>query len=478
MRVGTWRNARVARPFSVWGSAAHPRAYGIYLRRRSRRLWRSLHLSAPLWRRWSGEGIRAVVYGSDEPWRTHAVLLLVLLLCSLVGSSSAVASRVGAAAPRPLAPQLVPVFPASMDAAIDTEIAHMSLDEELGQLFIAELRGTTLTSEDAAMVGQLHAGGIILYNFNLQNAAQAQALITSAQNGAALPLLVTVDEEGGFVDRLAPIYGRRPSAAQIGATGSTDYAFAQGKQAGEDMAALGFNLDLAPDVDVELVAGPDQVTRTFGSTPAKVTSLAGAYLAGLHAAGVGGTLKHFPGLGAATSDAHKDLPEIDQSRTQIEAVELAPYRALVASGQVDAIMATDLLMPALDPSMPAELSPTIMTGVLRGDLGYNGVIITDALYMAGIADRYSMPQAGVLAIEAGDDLLEGPWTAEQMAPMIAALRTAVQTGQISKARIDASVHRILALKERLGILHLVWARPNTVALDGPTPVHIEALARP
>lgn len=398
------------------------------------------------------------------PWGARGVLLFLLLFC---GAARSLPSPAVQRAPRAHVTYTIsvtlsaPHLAYNEDAAIDQEIAHMSLDEELGQLFVAEMQGTTFTREDAAMVGQLHAGAIILYGFNLQSIAQARAMIASAQASAAVPLFVAIDEEGGFVDRLQPIYGSRPSAAQIGATGSTHYAYTQGRQAGDDMAALGFNLDLAPDVDVELVAGPDQVTRTFGSTPRAVTALAGAYLDGLHAAGVGGTLKHFPGLGAATTDAHKDLPVIDRSRTQIEASELAPYRSLIDAGDVDAIMATDLLMPAFDPTLPAELSPKIIDGVLRGQLGYQGVIITDALYMRGVTDRFSMAEAGVLAVEAGDDMLEGPWSAEQMAPMIAALRAAVESGQISKARLDQSVHRILALKERLGIMHLVWARPHT-----------------
>lgn len=414
---------------------------------------------------WLGDGPRRAVYA--------ALLAVLLIVAASVTTPSTRAqhqdaltlSTASTSTGEFIADDASPIIPSNLDAAIDQKIAGMSLDEELGQLFIAELQGTTLTDEDVRMVEQLHAGGIILYNFNLTSTPQARALITSAQAHATLPLLVTIDEEGGFVDRLSNIYGYRPSASQIGATGSASYARAQGQQAGADMAALGFNLDLAPDVDVQLVAGPDQRTRTFGSTPGAVTTLAGAYLDGLHDAGVGGTLKHFPGLGAATSDAHKDLPVINRSRGQIEAVELAPYRTLIASGDVDAIMTTDVLMPALDPTMPAELSPTIVNGILRGELGYTGVVITDALYMAGVTDRYTMAQAAVLAIEAGDDLLEGPGSAEQMAPMIQALREAVQSGKISKAQIDQSVHRILYLKAQLGLLPLTWPRPQPINQD-------------
>jgi beta-N-acetylhexosaminidase len=218
------------------------------------------------------------------------------------------------------------------------------------------------------------------------------------------------------------------------------------------MAALGFNADFAPDVDVQLVAGPDQVSRTFGTTPDGVTKMAGAYLTGMQSAGVAVCLKHFPGLGAATTDAHLGLPVIKRTRDQIEAVELAPYRNLIATGQVEMIMSTDLLMPALDPTLPAELSPAIITGVLRQELGFDGVVITDALYMDGISKKWNEAEAGVMAIEAGDDMLVGAFTSYQVSWMKAALKAAISDHEITKARIDDSVRRILTLKMRMGLL--------------------------
>jgi beta-N-acetylhexosaminidase len=265
------------------------------------------------------------------------------------------------------------------------------------------------------------------------------------------------------VDRLQDIYGFRPSASMIGATGSPSYAKAQAQQVAHDMRAVGLNLDLAPDVDVAIVDGPDQSTRTFGSTPDVVTSLGGAYLAGLQNNGIVGCLKHFPGLGAATRDAHQGLPVIWRARSQVEQVELAPYRNLIKTEQPGCIMSTDMLMPAIDPKFPSELSYKTITGVLRQELGYDGVVATDALYMAGISNLYGMPQAGVLAIEAGCDFLIGPWDSDQTRDMIAALRHAVNTGQISMARIDQSVMRLLKLKLQYGIL------PHTIPTIGTGP---------
>ncbi|HLY31525.1 MAG TPA: glycoside hydrolase family 3 N-terminal domain-containing protein, partial [Ktedonobacterales bacterium] len=270
----------------------------------------------------------------------------------------------------------------------DWYISQMSLDEEIGQLFIAEFTGPTFSADDYAMVRQEHVGGLILYNINLQTADQARQLLSTSQANAYLPLLMTIDQEGGYVNRLSNIYGPDPSETDIGATNDPNYAYQQGKTDAEHMKALGLNVNLAPDVDVQLVAGPDQVTRTFGSTPQQVIKMGGAFLDGMQDDGVIGTLKHFPGLGSATIDAHAGLPVIKSSRQQIEDIDLAPYRALIKAGKVHMIMTTDLLMPAIDPTYPAELSYATITGVLRNELGYDGVVITDALYMKGIFAKF------------------------------------------------------------------------------------------
>jgi beta-N-acetylhexosaminidase len=340
----------------------------------------------------------------------------------------------------------------SLSTIAQNYVSDMTLDEELGQLFIGTFSGTDYNANNVAMVEQQHVGGILLYTANMASENQTQQLIVTAQAHAQIPLLVTTDEEGGFVDRLQQFYGFRPSATMIGDTHSPSYARQQGYQTGKDMTALGFNTDFAPDVDVQLVAGPDQINRTFGTTPDQVTSLAGAYLSGMQSAGIITSLKHYPGLGDATNNPHFALPVINRTQADIESVELAPYRQLISTGQVQMIMATDLLMPAFDPNMPAELSPILINGVLRQELGYNGVVVTDALYMQGIAERYSMPEAAVLAIVAGDDLLLGEFSADEIGAMISALRAAVQSGVLTKARIDQSVERILILKMRMGIL--------------------------
>jgi beta-N-acetylhexosaminidase len=389
----------------------------------------------------------------SQGWRVAArvaILAAVLLLsaCGTTLTRARITPFVGLGLSAPAAPRLDP----SLAVLAREYLSHMTLDEKLGQLFVVELVGADYTPDNAAMVEQLHAGGILLYNREMPNFTAAHNLVAAAQAHASLPLFVAVDEEGGYVDRMSDIYGWRPTATQIGASGSLDYARAQARQVARDMQSIGLNFDLAPVADVQLVDGPDQDTRTFGSTPETVTAFAGAWLNALQGSGVIGCLKHFPGLGAATSDAHLGLPFIGRTRDQIEQVELAPYRALIQQSDPGCIMSTDLLMPALDGDLPAELSYKTITGVLRQELGYDGVVVTDALYMQGIAQRYTQAQAGVLAIEAGCDFLMGPWDPDQTRDMISALKAAINSGAITMDRIDQSVLRLLKLKLQYGII--------------------------
>jgi beta-N-acetylhexosaminidase len=218
------------------------------------------------------------------------------------------------------------------------------------------------------------------------------------------------------------------------------------------MRDLGMNADLAPVVDVQSVTPPVLESRMFGSDPQTVAKYAGAYLDGLQKNDVMGTLKHFPGLGAISSDPHDGLPTVNRSMADLEKIDLAPYKLMIQKNHPAMIMSTDVMMPAIDASLPAELSPKAIDGVLRNELGYNGVVITDGLYMGGISHRWSLSQASVLSIMAGDDLLEGPFTPQQVASVVASLKQALQDGHLNIARIDQSVQRILFMKMQYGIL--------------------------
>jgi len=330
-------------------------------------------------------------------------------------------------------------------------VSRMSLDEELGQLIMVEYADTSYSSDLDTMINKLHAGGVIMYEFQMQTFNQTKYDIAEMQQHANFPLLVSTDEEGGpYVHRLSHIYGLRMSASDIAATGDVNVATQQGLKAAHDLLALGINENLAPDVDVNLVNGYDMVTRTFGNTTQSVIKFAGAYMKALQGAGVVACIKHYPGLGDAVTDAHTSLPVVNRTKDQIYSVELAPFKAFIQSPDrllnPGMIMPTNVLMPAIDPKYPAELSRTFMTDILRKQFGYDGVVLTDALYMQGISQRWSMPEAAVLALNAGNDMLLGPTGADQMLAMINGLKAALQNGTLLKSRVDEAATRIIALK--------------------------------
>src|SRR6266516_7654417 len=211
-------------------------------------------------------------------------------------------------------------------------VSHMTLDEELGQLIMVEYTDTYYSQDLDTMINKLHAGGVIMYEFQMQTFNQTKHDIAAMQQHASIPLLISTDEEGGpYVHRLSHIYGYRMSATDIYNTGNSAVATQQGHKAAHDLAALGINNDLAPDVDVNLVNGYDMVTRTFGNDPQSVITFAGAYMKALQGNGVVACIKHYPGLGDATPDAHTTLPVVNRTRDQIYSVELAPFKAFIQS---------------------------------------------------------------------------------------------------------------------------------------------------
>ncbi|HLX56305.1 MAG TPA: glycoside hydrolase family 3 N-terminal domain-containing protein [Ktedonobacteraceae bacterium] len=329
-------------------------------------------------------------------------------------------------------------------------VSHMTLDEKLGQLFMVQSYDQFYSPSLEYMISNLHAGGVIMYAFQMQTLDQTRHDILEMKQHASIPLLISADEEGGYVERIQNIFGHHAGALEIYDTGNVSLATQAGNRIAHDLQVLGINTDLAPDVDVQLVDGPDQYLRTWGYTPNSVITYGGAYLRAVQGDGEIACLKHFPGLGAAQTDAHFNLPIINRTKDQIYSTELAPFKHFIqSSNKLDnpgMIMDTDLLMPAIDPAYPAELSPGIVTGILRDQLGYDGVVITDALWMTGIAQKWGLEQAGVMALQAGNDMLLGAIGPYQMQSMIDAIKAALQNGSLTMARINQAVTRIITLK--------------------------------
>jgi beta-N-acetylhexosaminidase len=340
---------------------------------------------------------------------------------------------------------------------ISAIVQRMTLDQKIGQMMIVQFEGPDYGLDISTMINQYNVGAVLLFtvNDNIQNRDQLRNLIKQMQKNTTIPLAVAIDQEGGTVDRLASLDGPRPSATSIGATNDPNKAMAQGIQDAQDLSYYGFNLNLAPVVDVNDVFNSQMYLRTFGDNAATVTQMAGAYLRGLQQSGkVLGALKHFPGLGDVVNDPHTSVPHLTRSLSNLESIDWAPYRSLIQQGDVHTVLVTHEIVTAVDNTQPSSLSYKLVTGILRNQLGFQGVIMTDSLTMEGITAFYSAAQAAVLAIEAGSDLLMGARSPDEVAAMINGIKQAISAGEISQQRIDASVYRILMLKYQMGLLHI------------------------
>jgi len=344
----------------------------------------------------------------------------------------------------------------------------MTQTQQIGQLLMLAVYTNGYTSALNQPLQQWDiANAIVFNNYNggplmpttLSGWTQ---LVHDLQTHANQPLIIATDEEGGIVDRLAPYYGPTPSPQQLAATGNPQQAYAQAQLYAQRLRASGINTDFAPLADV-YQGGAVSQSRMFGTTPDQVITYAGAFLDGLQQNGVMGTLKHWPGIGSAPANPDFGLPTITRSRAQLNAVDFATFRALL-SHQPGMIMVTHVIVPAYDSSEPASLSPVLIDQVLRGQLGYQGVVITDAMDAIGLQQfmkqqGYTDPaqgiaEASVRAILAGNDIIECPIEPDRLAAVVTAVTNAVQTGRISQDRLRQSLRRIIALKVRMGLITL------------------------
>lgn len=361
-----------------------------------------------------------------------------------------------------------PTSTASLAQRIDTYIDHLTQAQQIGQLLMLAVYANSYNDALNQALQQWDIANAIMYNqYNggplmpsmLSGWTQ---LARDLQAHANQALIIATDEEGGEVDRLAPYYGPSPSPQQLAAIGNPQQAYAQARLDAQRLRASGINTDLAPLADVYQGGAVDQ-SRMFGTTPTQVITYAGAFLDGLQQNGVEGTLKHWPGIGSAPANPDYGLPTITHSQAQLNAIDFAPFRALL-SQQPGMIMVTHVMVPAYDPTEPASLSPVLVDQVLRGQLGYQGVVITDAIGAQGLLQfmqqqGYTDPtqaitEASVRAILAGDDIVLCPIELDRVAAVVAALTAAVHSGRISQERLRQSLRRIIALKVQMGLIKL------------------------
>lgn len=333
---------------------------------------------------------------------------------------------------------------------------------------------TQLNDEIRDMVSRNHFGGILLYGQNIVDAGQTLRLIADYQAtnraGGGLPQIVFTDQEGGNVNRIP--YGTQGIGNMaLGATGDPQNAQAAAAIFGEELGLLGIQADFAPVVDVNNNAlNPIIGIRSFSDDPQTVAAFGSAYIQGLHDAGILSTAKHFPGHGDTDTDSHTGAPVIDRTYEELKERELVPFQAAIDAG-TDMIMTAHIQYPQIEKGtytsistgesiyLPATMSKTILTDILRGDMGFDGVVVTDALDMAAIADHFAVEDTIKLTIAAGADMLILPAVMDTNAFRLVQtyVDTAVglvESGEIDEARIDESVLRVLKLKQKYGILDL------------------------
>jgi beta-N-acetylhexosaminidase len=366
--------------------------------------------------------------------------ILLALLCFIAGGPAATANAIKA--PKSLVGESRP----QLTDLVTMQLSTLSLEEKVGQLFI-------LDADMAVQALPAPAGGYILFSRHTPSKSETLTLTQQLRySSPRLPPFIAVDQEGGRVARLSFI-SKLPAARQLAALRPETVARI-GWLLGQELSSLGFNLNFAPVVDVATRNdNPVIGDRSFSSDPIIVAKLTAAFIKGLQSAGVSATAKHFPGHGDTRTDSHLTLPIVDHSRERLEHVELLPFQAAVNS-KVDMVMIGHLHLPVLDPSpdLPATLSRPIVTGVLREQLGYEGIIITDAMNMRAVSDGFDSGQAAVMAFKAGVDIILMP--TDYFAAYNAMLE-AVQTGDIPQSRLDDSLRRILSLKQRMLARHSV-----------------------
>jgi beta-N-acetylhexosaminidase len=415
---------------------------------------------------------------------SSSLVVCGFVLACLVACHNPVRSEAtGPAGGRPTAsqPASSPPSSAADPAAIKAAKVAASLGDVdlIGQVLVPELYGENATkvtpaaakanqrmagvSTPAEIVAKYRLGGVILANrtsadpteatnttTNIASAAQVRTLDAGLQSAAAklpdgAPLLIGTDQEYGVVTRLRSGVVQLPSAMAFGAAHDPALTRSAWAAAGNDLGSVGLTADFAPDADVLADAGNTVIgSRSFGGTATDVSGQVGAAVSGLRSAGIATAVKHFPGHGDTDMDSHKALPVLSQSLTQLTSVDLAPFRAGIAAG-TDMVMVGHLDVRSVDPGVPATFSAKVINGLLRSQLGFQGVVITDALNMAPVTQRWSPGDAAVRAILAGDDMLLMP---ASLAAAQRGLLAALGSGRLPRSYLVAAVTRILALKFR------------------------------
>lgn len=339
--------------------------------------------------------------------------------------------------------------PQTLEERVDAIVAAMTTNEKIGQMVMIGIHDTELDEDSKTMLRQFHIGGIVYFDRNIQSQDQLKSLSEQLQayaQGEAqqkVPLFLAIDEEGGTVSRGRGVIPAPPSEAAIGASGQPERARMSAASAAQALRAVGINLNLAPVADVS-----SSDARAFSGDAQTAARFAEEAVSGYEQEGMLCALKHFPGIGKGAVDSHQEVSRVDAPRETLEREDLLPFAEVIASQRPEdfLILVSHLIYPCYDAAHSASQSRAVMTDLLRGQLGYQGIILTDDLEMGAVANHVPLRQAGANAVVAGADLVlvchEYPHEEE----VYLGIKDAVDAGEISEERLDASVRRIVLAK--------------------------------
>ncbi|WP_047984451.1 glycoside hydrolase family 3 protein [Ornithinibacillus californiensis] len=342
---------------------------------------------------------------------------------------------------------------------------NKTIQEKIGQLMVFGFKGKTATPEIKKLIRERHVGGVILFGRNIGTTEEVLALTTELQReakeaGHKKPLLICIDQENGVVRRLGEGATIFPGSMLLGATGHSENAYITGLLTGRELKALGINWNLAPVLDVN--NNPDNPVigvRSYGETAELVSEFGKQAVKGMQDAGVITTLKHFPGHGDTNVDSHLDLPTISHGMERLKEIELKPFVDVIEQG-ADTIMSAHVYFPAIEDqeNVPATLSRKVITGLLREELGFNGVVTTDCMEMNAISEGIGTAEGGVEALKAGIDLIMISHLQSRQYETLNLVEEAILSGEISESIVDEAYQRVMELKDK----YLTW---DDITLD-------------
>ncbi len=337
---------------------------------------------------------------------------------------------------------------------IAEQIENMTIEEKIGQMVIVGLEGYEPDENAEAMIRDYHVGGFILFRNNVKSSGQLLTLLNTLKQENTVnkvPLFLSVDEEGGRIDRMPEDISKLPSNMDIGKINNGDFSYKIGGLLAQQIKAFGFNMDFAPVLDI--FSNPKNTVigdRSFGTGADVVSKLGIQTMKGIREGGIIPVVKHFPGHGDTIIDSHVGLPSVDYDMERLTSFEFVPFKEAI-DNQADVVMVAHILLSKIDPEYPASLSKTVITDVLRDQLGFKGVIVTDDMTMGAIEKNYEVGKAAVRSVNAGSDIVLVCHEHEKRLAVLDALLKAAEDGTITEERVNESLYRILSLKSKYAL---------------------------